>query len=50
VVWIPTLQIPEAHRKAQLHCPGIGRNDDDWEVVSVNASPAEYAGKTRLMM
>jgi len=22
---------------AQLHCPGIGRNDDDWAVVSVSA-------------
>jgi len=31
------LQMPESHRKAQLHCPGIGRNADDWTVVSANA-------------
>jgi len=40
--------------KAQLHCPGIGRNADDWAVVSVSAqygaSAAAYAGKTRLKM
>jgi len=38
----------------QLHCPGIGKNDDDWAVVSVSAlygaSAAAYAGKTRHMM
>jgi len=38
--------------KAQLHCPGIGRNADDWAVVSViavhGASATAYAGKTRL--
>jgi len=38
--------------KAQLHCPGIGRNADDWAVVSVSAlhgaSAYAYAGKTRL--
>jgi len=37
-----------------LHCPGIGRNADDWVVVSVcalyGASAAAYAGKTRLRM
>jgi len=48
------LHMPEAHGKAQLHCPGIGRNADDWAVVSVSAlygaSAAAYAGKTRLMM
>jgi len=36
--------------KAQLHCPGIGRNADDWAVVSVSAlygaSVAAYAEKT----
>jgi len=35
--------------KAQLQCPGIGRNADDWTVVSVNAlygvSAAAYAGR-----
>jgi len=40
--------------KAQLHCPGIGRNADDWEVVSVSAlygaSAEAYAGSTRLRM
>jgi len=40
--------------KAQLHCPGIGRNSDDWAVVSVSAlygaSAAAYAGKTPLRM
>jgi len=40
--------------KAQLHCLGIGRNADDWAVVSVSylydASAAAYAGKTRLKM
>jgi len=40
--------------KAQLHCPGIGRNADDWTVVSVSAlygaSNAAYAGKTHLRM
>jgi len=39
--------------KAQLRCLGIGRNADDWAVVSVSAlygaSAAAYAGKTRLM-
>jgi len=48
------LQMPEAHGKAQLHCPGIGRNADDWAVVSVSAlygaSAVAYAGKTRLKM
>jgi len=37
-----------------LHCPGIGRNADDWAVVSVSAlyvvSAAAYDGKTRLRM
>jgi len=41
-------------RKTQLHCQGIGRNADDWAVVSVSvlygASAAAYAGKTRLRM
>jgi len=40
--------------KAQLHCTGIGRNADDWAVVSVSAlygaSAATYTGKTRLRM
>jgi len=40
--------------KAQLHCPGINRNLDDWAVVSVSAlygaSAAAYAGQTRLRM
>jgi len=40
--------------KAQLLCPGIGRNADDWVVVLVStlygASAAAYAGKTRLRM
>jgi len=40
--------------KAQLYCPGIGRNADDWVVVSVSAlcgaSIAAYAGKTRFKM
>jgi len=40
--------------KAKLHCPGIGRNANDWEVVLVSAlydaSATAYAGKTRLMM
>jgi len=40
--------------KAHLHCTGIGRNADDWAVVSVSAlygaSAAAYAGKTRLRM
>jgi len=40
--------------KAQFHCRGIGRNADDWAVVSVSAlygaSVAEYAEKTRLRM
>jgi len=43
------LQMPEAHREA--HRPGIGRNADDWAVVSVRAlfgaSAAGYAGMTR---
>jgi len=38
--------------KVQLHCPGFGRNADDWAVVSVRvlygASAAAYAKKTRL--
>jgi len=37
-----------------LHCPGIGRNADDWAVVLVSAlydaNAAAYAGKTRLRM
>jgi len=40
--------------KAQLHCPGIGKNADDWVVVSVSAlygsSAAAYARKTCLRM
>jgi len=40
--------------KAQLHCSGIGRNADDWAVLSISAlygaSAAAYAGKTRLRM
>jgi len=40
--------------KAQLHCPGIGRNADDWVAVLVSAlfgaSAAAYAEKTRLRM
>jgi len=40
--------------KAQLHCPGIGRNADDWAVVSVSVlygvSAAAYAEKTWLRM
>jgi len=40
--------------KAQLHCPGIGRNADDWAVVLVSslygASAAAYGGKTHLRM
>jgi len=40
--------------KAQLHCPGICRNADDWAVASVSALygaiAAAYAGKTRLSM
>jgi len=40
--------------KAQLHGPGIGRNVDDWAVVSVSAlygaSAAAYAGKTCLRL
>jgi len=35
-----------------LHCPGIGRNADDWAVVLVSALygaiAAAYAEKTRL--
>jgi len=38
----------------QLYCPDIGRNSDDWAVVSVSAlygaTAAAYAGKTRLRM
>jgi len=48
------LQLPEAIGKAQLHCPGMGRNDDDRAVVSVSAlygaSAVAYAGNTRLRM
>jgi len=48
------LQMPEAHQEAQLHCPGIDRNADDWAVVSISAlygaSAAAYAEKTRLRM
>jgi len=48
------LQMPEVHRKAKLHCPGIGRNADDWAVVSVSAlysaRAAAFAGKTSLRM
>jgi len=37
-----------------MHCPGIGRNDDDWAVVLVSALygaiAAAYAGKARLRM
>jgi len=44
--------MPEAHRETQLHCPGIGRNADDWAVVLVctqyGASAAAYAGKNSL--
>jgi len=40
--------------KAQLHCPGISTNADDWAVVSASAlygaSAAAYAGRTRLRM
>jgi len=40
--------------KAELHCPGIGRNADDWVVVLFSAlygaSAAAYAGETRLRM
>jgi len=40
--------------KAQLHCPDIGRNADDWALVLVcalyGASAAAYPGKTRLRM
>jgi len=40
--------------KAQLHCPGIGRNAVDLAVVSVSAlygaNAAAYAEKTRLRM
>jgi len=40
--------------KAQWHCPGIGRNADDWAVVLVSTldgvSAAANAGKTRLRM
>jgi len=40
--------------KVQLHCPGIGRNADDWAVVLVSAvygaSAAAYAGKNSLRM
>jgi len=40
--------------KVQLHCPGIGKNADDWAVVLVSAlygaSAAAYVGKTRLRM
>jgi len=38
----------------RLSCPDIGRNADDWAVVSVSelydASAAAYAGKTRFRM
>jgi len=48
------LQMPEAFGKTQLHCPGIGRNADDWAVVLGSAlygvSAAAYAGKARLRM
>jgi len=41
-------------RKVQLHCPGIGRNTDDWVIVSVSAlygaSAAAYDEKPRLRM
>jgi len=40
--------------KLQLHCPVIGKNADDWAVVSVSAlygaSAAAYAEKTYLRM
>jgi len=55
---INTYEIPPKYLKligkAQLHCPGIGKNADDWAVVLVSAlygaSAAAYAGKTRLRM
>jgi len=38
--------------KEQLHCPGIGRNADDWVVVLLPALYGEsafvYTGKTSL--
>jgi len=41
-------------QKAQLHCPSIGRNADDWAVVSVGAlyilSATAFAAMTRLGM
>jgi len=44
------LQMAEAHRESAV----IGRNADDWAVVSVSAlygvSAAAYAGKTSLRM
>jgi len=46
--WLKLIEI------AHLHCPDIGRNADDWAVVSVStlygASAAAYAGNTRLRM
>jgi len=51
------LQMPAVHRESEeLYCPGIGRNSDDWAVVSFSAlygaSAAAYmlAGKTCLRM
>jgi len=33
---INTYGMPLQMHEAQLHCPGIGRNADDWAVVSVS--------------
>jgi len=47
------LQMPGAHREsAVVHCPVIGRNADDWAVVSVSAlyGASAAAGNTRLRM
>jgi len=53
-------KLPDEHRESspmmpisgQLHCPGIGRNTDDWAAVSVGAlyGATAYAGKTRLKL
>jgi len=37
-------------RKAQLHCPVIGRKADNWAIVLYGASAAAYAGMSRLRM
>jgi len=42
---------PKQSTSIELHCPGIGRNDEDWVVVSVSGeSAAAYPGKTCLRM